>query len=197
VEIRPVRRSDIAPLADTLAAAFEVDPFSRWLFGPDDLHDRLRKSFEIQLRIISMPKKESFTTDDLAGAALWAPPGQWKLSSWQELRLAPSYLHALGPRRVAKAAPAARMIERAHPFEPHWHLAVLGVAPDRQRTGVGSALLRPMLERADADGVLAYLETARPENIAYYERHGFTVSKQLEVPHGGPPMWTMTRRPMR
>lgn len=195
--VRPVRRADVAQLSDVLASAFEVDPFSRWLFGPDRLHDRLRKSFESQLRVISMPKKECYTTEDLAGAALWAPPGRWKLSFWQEMRLAPSYLRMLGPRGAARAAPAARMIERAHPREPHWHLAVLGVAPERQRSGVGHALLQPVLERADADGMVAYLETARPENITYYERHGFQVTKELELPNDGPPLWTMTRRPPR
>lgn len=34
------------------------------------------------------------------------------------------------------------LFEANHPHEPHHHLAFLAVAPDHQRTGLGSALLR-------------------------------------------------------
>jgi ribosomal protein S18 acetylase RimI-like enzyme len=196
-EIRPVGRDDIDTLAGVLAAAFETDPLSRWMFGEHaGLRDRLRASFVKALGVIYVPKGHSYTTDDLAGAALWSAPNKWKMSFFQQLRLAPSFLRLLGPRRAAqKGSPMARLVERAHPSEPHWYLGVLGVDPARQRSGVGNALVRPMLERADREHTLAYLETSKAENVPYYERFGFGVREELKLPHDGPPVWTMERKP--
>jgi ribosomal protein S18 acetylase RimI-like enzyme len=197
MQIRQVHRNDIDSLARVLAAAFESDPLSRWIFGDHDgLPDRLHASFERALTVIYVPKGHSYTTVDLAGASLWSAPGKWKMSFFQQLRLAPSFLRILGLRRAAeRGAPMGRLVERAHPAEPHWYLGVLGVDPARQRSGVGNALVRPMLDRADREHTLTYLETSTAENVPYYERFGFTIREELELPHEGPPVWTMGRQP--
>jgi len=76
--------------------------------------------------------------------------------------------------------------------EPHWHLAVLGVRPDAQHRGVGRALLEAFLERVDNAGGGAYLETSRPELVAWYGAVGFGVRERLTLP-GGTTAWTMWR----
>jgi GNAT superfamily N-acetyltransferase len=83
----------------------------------------------------------------------------------------------------------------AHPREPHYYLASLGVAPEAQGNGVGSRLLGPMLERCDREGVPAYLESSRDRNVPFYERHGFRVTDELRLPLGGPTLWLMWREP--
>jgi predicted N-acetyltransferase YhbS len=197
MDIRRIERKDVDTLAGVLAAAFETDPLSRWIFGEHaGLRDRLRASFAKTLQIVYIPKNQAYTTDDLAGVALWSPPGKWKMSVIQQLRIAPSFLRILGLRRAAKkGAPLGRIVERAHPNERHWYLGVLGVDPTRQRSGVGRALVRPILDRADHERTMAYLETSKAENVPYYERFGFTVREELELPNEGPPIWTMARQP--
>jgi len=84
---------------------------------------------------------------------------------------------------------------KEHPREPHWYLALIGVDPAFQGSGVGTALLRPRLAACDETGVPAYLETQKPENVPYYERFGFKV--RTVVRHEGcPPLWTMWRDPV-
>jgi GNAT superfamily N-acetyltransferase len=85
-------------------------------------------------------------------------------------------------------------VERRHPHDRHLYLAVLGVDPDRQGTGVGSALLAPALELCDRERLPAYLETGKERNIAFYGRHGFRVIERLTLP-AGPPAWLMRREP--
>ncbi len=87
-------------------------------------------------------------------------------------------------------------IDRVHLrlAEPHWYLAGLGADPGWQRRGVGSALLEPVLARADRDGVGAYLETQKVENVLWYRRHGFDVMTEIEAP-GCPKMWALRRDP--
>jgi ribosomal protein S18 acetylase RimI-like enzyme len=81
-----------------------------------------------------------------------------------------------------------------HPHEPHWYLAVLGTEPAAQGHGIGSELLRGTLAECDRMGTLAYLESSKEANIAFYERHGFRVDAEFHPP-GGPKLWAMTRQP--
>jgi GNAT superfamily N-acetyltransferase len=69
------------------------------------------------------------------------------------------------------------------------------VATAWQGRGFGAALLRPILERCDAEQVPAYLEASTPRNRALYERHGFKVVEECRYASDGPPMWRMWREP--
>jgi hypothetical protein len=41
----------------------------------------------------------------------------------------------------------------------------------------------------------AYLESSKGRNVPFYERHGFTVTRELKIPDGGPLLWLMWRDP--
>ena len=72
-----------------------------------------------------------------------------------------------------------------------WNYGMLVV-----RLMVGGALLQPGLEKADRERVPCYLETAKEINVRFYEKHGFQVVKKVDLPRGGPPVWTMLREPI-
>jgi hypothetical protein len=52
-----------------------------------------------------------------------------------------------------------------------------------------------VLERADARGLPAHLETTNPVNVPFYERFGFVVCEEVAGAH--PPAWVMSRHPNR
>jgi GNAT superfamily N-acetyltransferase len=139
-------------------------------------------------------------TDDgkVASAAAWLPPGGYPRGVRREtmtlLRSAPTFLRA--GRRIAASLRLLGETEAAHHElkEPHYYLVLLGTDPHYRRTGAGSAALQPVLERCDTEGVSAYLETQKEENLAYYARHRFEPARKLEV-KGAPPIWTMLRKP--
>jgi GNAT superfamily N-acetyltransferase len=79
--------------------------------------------------------------------------------------------------------------------EPHYYLRALGIEPALQGRGLGSMLLRPVLERCDREGVGACLEASEPRNVSFYQRHGFDVVAEAHLPRGGPPIWFMSRPP--
>ena len=54
-----------------------------------------------------------------------------------------------------------------------WYLDLLGTEPEIQGHGVGARLLRAGLDRCDAQGIPAYLETAKHTTVGFYQRHGF------------------------
>jgi ribosomal protein S18 acetylase RimI-like enzyme len=77
----------------------------------------------------------------------------------------------------------------------HLYLATLGVDPPHQGRGVGAALLRSGLARADVQGLPCYLETMLERNLDFYRRFGFEVAGEAVVPAGGPRFWGMARSP--
>ena len=192
---RRVSSEDIPVLAQMLARAFLDDPVAMWSCPPDRLRPKLLERFHAARMRHLIGDREVWTTPELASAALWAPPKRWRTTPRQDLALARIMLH---PRLIARAPLIGRGLlglERKHPHvPPHWYLAVLGTDPAAQGQGLGSAVLGPVLEQCDADGVGAYLESSKERNIDFYARHGFRVTSELRLPRG-PRMWAMWRDP--
>ncbi len=139
--------------------------------------------------------EEVWTTDTLACAALWAPPGRWRTTLREDLAIGRVLAHPRLFWRMPLIAAGFAGMERKHPHStPHWYLAVLGTEPDMQGQGLGSAVLAPVLEQCDRDAVAAYLESSKESNIAFYARHGFRVTGEIHLPRG-PKMWPMWRDP--
>jgi GNAT superfamily N-acetyltransferase len=80
---------------------------------------------------------------------------------------------------------------RIDPEEPHIHLGPIGVAPEMQRRGVGTALMNRYIEDLKVRKTAGYLETDRAENVEFYGKFGFVVLRQETVI--GIPTWYMWR----
>jgi GNAT superfamily N-acetyltransferase len=86
-------------------------------------------------------------------------------------------------------------VGKHEPLEPLLYLSHIGVVPERQGEGIGSALMRDGLARADHDGVPTWLETSLASNAAYYETFGFRTVVHEDAPEGGPHVWFMRHDP--
>lgn len=196
LRIRTASGDDRPELASMLVRSFGADPFHGWLFPDDEARPkRQRRLFE---RLLALYGRHGVvhTTEDRSGVAMWDPPREGGPGLAELLGFVFGILPVFGWRALAVAegmAPLAGL----HPDEPHWYLSVLGSDPSRQGRGVGTALLRPVLGRCDRDGVAAYLESSRLENVAWYERFGFEVVAPLPMPRGGPSLYRMKREPRR
>lgn len=80
------------------------------------------------------------------------------------------------------------------PEEPHAHLGPIGVAPECQGRGVGTALMERYIEHLDREEIAGYLETDREVNVEFYKLFGFEVVREEQLI--GVPTWYM-RRPRR
>jgi GNAT superfamily N-acetyltransferase len=190
--VRKARASEVADLGRVLARAFHDDPVMQWMFAGDAGRPRaLERFFTIRAQQL-IGQEEVYTTDELAGAALWTLPDRWEMGVGQVIGLR-SIVPALG-WRLPRVLRGLTLVEKRHPRAPHFYLASLGTDPARQGEGVGSALMGPVLGLCDTDGLGAYLESSKERNIAFYARHGFRVTEEVRLP-GGPPVWLMWRDP--
>ena len=76
---------------------------------------------------------------------------------------------------------------------PHWHLRLLAVDPEAQSRGLGAALLRHGLRRADASERPVALETFAARAVPFYHRHGFEVLVDGVEPVSGLDFWALRR----
>lgn len=193
--VRKATAADLDGMAEALSLAFHDDPVMQWLFGAEAPRPmRFTRPFFHREGARHLRHEHVFTIDGTPGAAYWDPPGHWKTKPSDVLRTAPLMLRGMGTRSVNALRGLGRM-EAAHAAQPeHYYLAVLGTRPDRQGAGLGSALLAPILDRCDTEGVGAYLESSKEANIPFYRRHGFEVVGEVQFP-SGPTLWPMWRDP--
>jgi len=193
IQVRKADRTDVAALAGMLARAFDDDPLMTWMFPrPAGRPERLAGLFTALLRP-ALALDEVYTTDDLQGAAFWNPPGTFPLGWWVNTQMGFTMARLLR-RRLAVCASGLMYFDLHHPREPHWYILMLGSEPECQGKGVGTALLTQVLDRCDRTGERVYLEASKEQNIAYYARHGFVVTEEMQVPRG-PMLWAMWRDP--
>lgn len=191
-EVRAATAAEVPRLAVALAAAFQDDPVWSWML-PDGARRpmRLRRYFELELRTIGLARGTIWASDDLGGAALTTLPGMWRLPWSVQLRHGPGFTRAFG-LRLRWAAALLRRMEQRHLRAPHHYVAYVGVAPAGQGRGLGTRLLRPVLERCDAEGLPAWLEATAPRNVALYERLGFAAAGEVRL-GDSPPLTLMVR----
>ena len=195
-DVRPITPGDLDAVGTALGRAFADDPVMTYLSPRLSDEERARRlvpffrtDAQQRARMASV-----WTTSDGGGAAIWAPPDRWRTSVRDGLGLAAAILRSAGPRALRSMAVLSR-IERVHPKEPHWYLAVLGTDPAHQGKGIGGALQRVVLDRCDREGLPAYLESSKESNVPYYERFGWKVTSELTLPKGGPTLHLMWREP--
>jgi GNAT superfamily N-acetyltransferase len=195
-DVRQATAVDLPAISASLAKAFADDPVMLHILPATvrSQPERLQGLMRVEAKS-ALPHRSVWTTADRQATAIWKPPDKWKLGGVELLKQAPATLSILRGR-VGVGLSALNAIEKRHPVTPpHWHLAVLGTEPEGQGKGKGSAVLQPVLDRCDREGEGAYLESSKERNVPFYERHGFRVTEELDLPKGGPRVWLMWRDP--
>ncbi len=193
-QVRRATTVDVPSLAAVLAASFLDDPLWRFILPGAGRDQRLRQLFGLLVAHAYLPDDTVWCEAGRRSVAVWAPPDGWRAAG---ARLAPhlEVLTALYGERVDLVLRFLRVVEDHHPEERHWYLPLLATEPAAQGRGLGSAVLAPVLERCDAEGVPAYLEASSVANLGFYLGHGFNVAEELRPLPEGPMLWPMWRPP--
>ncbi len=192
-DVIPATDARLDALVTVLGRAFVDDPMTRWpLSSGGDMIGRVETMFRLMYG--PLIETAAYEVPDARGFAVWVPPGATEAMFESDARIR-SQLAPLTDDGATRYANLWSWIEDHVPDEPVWYLDAIGVDPDHQGTGVGTALIRDGLGRAARDGVPAFLETARAELLDYYRRFGFDVVEDGEHQPGGPHVWFMRAEP--
>ncbi|HLG75013.1 MAG TPA: GNAT family N-acetyltransferase [Ktedonobacteraceae bacterium] len=184
-----------------LADAFFSDTLNSYVFpDPEERRRVLPWYFTASVLEGTLLNSAYATVGQMRGVAVWTPPG---LHERTPERARQSGLDQMavrfGPeayRRFMEIIDHLEHVSSQVVPSDHWYLSLIGVSPLSQGQGIGGALLTPVLQRADVEGISCYLETFEAKNLAFYQRHGFQVVATDTEPHSQLPFWAMRRDPV-
>jgi GNAT superfamily N-acetyltransferase len=183
----------ISPAVEALSLAFFDDPVTSWVFEDADARPaqlRVWWAWMIENRLAHV---EVLDTPDGLSAAIWHGPDPVADES-RGGEFFEMLAGLVGTDVAAQKLQGMAVIPAAHPTERHWYLAAVGTRPEAQGKGSALRVVQPVLERCDAIGLPAYLESSNPRNESFYERLGFVTTGTIVIP-GGPTLTAMWRTP--
>jgi GNAT superfamily N-acetyltransferase len=181
-------------LTQVLARAFADDPVFAWLLPDESTRQaQLLRFFKLEIERRSLPNGRIWTGDRADGVSLELPSDRWQLSPRDQTFRTPVFLRIFG-RRLPQATALTSAMDKLHPTEAHYYIPYVGVAPQAQGQGLGTALIGRTTALCDRDGFPAYLEATSERNAALYSRLGFEHLRQFRVGNS-PPIWPMRRAP--
>jgi ribosomal protein S18 acetylase RimI-like enzyme len=190
ITIKQVATAEQDIAVSAIVRAFSADPVARWMYPDSQHYWEYLPSFVKAFAGAAFEHRSADFVDGYSAAALWLPPGIHP----DDDALFTLLRHSVPERDQPGVFALFEQMDGNHPAEPHWYLPMIGVDPEQQGKGYGSALLQHALARCDADGKLAYLESTSLKSLRLYERHGFELLGTIQV-GSSPPLFPMVRKP--
>ncbi len=192
---RPAGSEDRDEVLEIIVDAFFDDPFLSWIFEDETTRRAGLHAFYGRQVHRFPPTGTMLVTPGFEAASIWFAPAP-------DDGLGPVYdgfvemlVEQLGEETAYRKLTGLAQVGAGHPHTPHWYLATVGTRPGHQGRGLGPTVISPVLDRCDAQGVPAFLESSNPRNVPFYERLGFVVTGSVRMPDDGPVVTFMWREP--
>jgi len=185
--------ADLRAVTDTISRAFHDDPTWSWAFPDPARRQEQYGEFWRFMIAGAMRYPWVLMTTECETASVWIPPHGTEIAAEDEAQVEP-LLEELVGSRAGEVMELLCRFDAAHPRNrPHYYLSLLGTHPAHAGRGLGMAMLAENLERIDAEGMPAYLESSNPGNNHRYERLGFAKVGEFYPPTSDIPVTTMWR----
>lgn len=183
--IREYRPEDFDRVLAVMCDAFKADRLYEYFIEDPAQRQKFLNIF-MQFRLkFGVKKGTVFVTDDVEGAIILIKPGQSMsvadLIRYGGMKAMLSCSNAQRKRIMAFNTFADAQAAQ-HMKQPYWHISPLCVSSQKQGQGYGSALLDHGLHYIASGPYSCYLETQDPQNIPFYQTHGFRTLSDVPVP---------------
>jgi ribosomal protein S18 acetylase RimI-like enzyme len=186
--------------AEIVAAAFFDYPMFTFYFPNHKKRARVLPWYLGNVLNCALRYGDVYTTPEISGVIFTLPPGHTKITQSEYIQngflLTPLLL---GIRDYQRSQECEKFVADTHEKimgdRPHYYLWGLTVDPNQKRKGIGTALLKPVIEKADLENKPIYLETHDEKNVAYYQSHGFSLIHTGKLLKYDLSIWCMVREP--
>jgi ribosomal protein S18 acetylase RimI-like enzyme len=201
MEINKLDPSQSHKVVSVLCAAFFNYPEFKYYFPSSRPRNRCLPFYLGNVIRTAMRFGEVYTNDEVSGVIFTLPPDHTKISQWEYIQCGFLFTPlVLGLQTFIRSQEAEDHLLKQHEEimdgRSHYYLWGLVVDPSSKQKGIGTALLKPVLAKADAEKEAFYLETHDELNVAYYQRFGFQLQRTSTIPKTDVSVWSMVREPV-
>ena len=181
-----------------MSRAFFNDPLMEFMVPDEDKRLKFGNWFFAKAIGYCHRWGEVHTDDNQEGGGAWLTPGNTTMSTLRILRAGmwqmPFRLGLGGMSRFNKLDGETAKVHKKLVPGNHWYLLMLGVDPEKQGSGIGSAAIDVGAAKAQQAGLPVYLETMTQNNVDYYMKRGFEIGEEFYI-DGKAHTWAMVRKP--
>jgi len=177
--------SKIDEMADASADAFigANDPIGNFMFQNEPDHLVLkRRFFRLPVTSCSPNAVRQGISQRLEAVSIWFPPC---MDHSEDVDPDPFSLEDFADPGTLEKMQAVNDVIAALTVhlgqEPQWYLHLMAVHPQFRDRKYSSLLIKPMLARAEKEGLPCTLITQSMDNVRKYEHWGFKVVKEMPV----------------
>lgn len=173
--------NDKQRIIEILTEAFDDNKSVNYVVKQDRQRvERIKRLMEYSFNLCNA-FGEVWVSDDREACALILFPDQKRTSLdtliW-DFKLAVS---VIGLTRVQAVLKREALIKNNHPRKPISYLWFIGVNPKKQNKGIGSALMRDVIDVCTKKNRPIYLETSMDQNLPFYKKAGFEIFQSLNL----------------
>ncbi|MCF2139992.1 MAG: GNAT family N-acetyltransferase [Candidatus Lokiarchaeota archaeon] len=213
-ELYLLKLKDVKMAGDRLAEIFFEDPTS--IYGLPDINkrqDKLRYAFRSIAHVCLKYGSLYATSPDLEGLIGFLNVSNYNqferrfiLSSIKKgiFRMGLGTIHRLSlfgkeikRNHILYKLKSIKLItnqsKTAKIFHPYIYLMVIGVQKDHRGKGIGTKMLRFVIDESENQQLPIFLETELEQNVRFYEKNGFNIVEQVNVKKAGVTIWFMSR----
>ena len=173
ISVRNVQENESRSVENTLEQATITDPVMQVIFGGVPASGRLTMLYKTMSQNPYVRTRVATIDGAICGALREANHPQCRDGILESMRNFCNTVTALRGKILTGLRSPLISDSRHHPQITHRHLLLIGVHPIAQRQGVGTALVRDFVARADADNLEAFLETHNSVAKSLYASVGF------------------------
>lgn len=166
---------------DILAASFDDNQSVNYITKQDKKRARrIRKLMAYSFEVCYL-FGEVFLTEDKKACALILYPDKKKTTLKTILLDVQLIASCIGIENIKKALARETKIKQLQPKGPIYYLWFIGVKPEYQNEGIGSDLLKNIIEDSEKKKRPVYLETSTRKNLPWYKKFGFNIYNELDL----------------
>lgn len=157
----------------------------------------MKKFWKVSLKTMSAKTFFLADSEQANSLAIFSPYEKGGVSLWKYIKagglaLIPSIGFKM-TKRMTTFEKFAMEIKNKHTKPGCWYLYVFVTMPEFRGKGLGSKIMKPMLEYLDAHNQDCYLETLSPINVEIYKKYGFELKEQVKVLNTDLTLYAMLR----
>lgn len=185
-EIYRMKKGDLKKCALVAAKAFLDDESSKFLLSSKLTQESLFEFYSIIYKVAYKKMYMFADSEDINGFIIFSSLKNAEISLWEFIKAGGlKIIFSVGLDFILRSLEYEKNcinIRRNFVSSNDWYIFQFGVAPEKQGTGLGSKIIKPVLNWFDSKNIVCCLETQKNVNVDIYNHFGFNLKRVDTLP---------------